>query len=121
MVLILQATPTFAQTGVDGLGNVAADFFADLQGILQGIALAAAAVSFLTLGMIYVLSTWPPAAPECTSADTRAALADLLSAMDATILALENWSNGTTDSTQTSIDLQNAETALRDARVNIRQ
>jgi hypothetical protein len=61
-LLLMQATPSFAQTGVDGLGNVATDFFADLQGILQGIALAAAAVSFLTLGMIYVLSTWPPVA-----------------------------------------------------------
>jgi hypothetical protein len=58
----IQVKPAFAQSGVDGLGNIATDFFADLQGILQGIALAAAAVSFLTLGMIYVLSTWPPVA-----------------------------------------------------------
>jgi hypothetical protein len=61
-LLCLQVAPTFAQSGVDGLGDIATDFFADLQGILQGIALAAAAVSFLTLGMIYVLSTWPPVA-----------------------------------------------------------
>jgi hypothetical protein len=59
LLLGLQVVPTFAQTGV---GDIATNFFTDLQGILQGIALAAAAVSFLTLGMIYVLSTWPPVA-----------------------------------------------------------
>ena len=58
----LQVAPAFAQTGVDGLSDIATNFFNDLQSILQGIALAAAAVSFLTLGMIYVLSTWPPVA-----------------------------------------------------------
>jgi len=62
MLLCLHVAPTFAQSGIDGLGGVATDFFTDLQGILQGVALAAAAVSFLTLGMIYVLSTWPPVA-----------------------------------------------------------
>ena len=62
LLLSLQVAPTFAQTGVGGIGDIATNFFTDLQGILQGIALAAAAVSFLTLGMIYVLSTWPPVA-----------------------------------------------------------
>lgn len=62
VLLLLSATPAFAQTGVDGLGDVATGFFDQLQGVLQGVALAVAAVSFLTLGMIYVLSTWPPVA-----------------------------------------------------------
>jgi hypothetical protein len=62
LLLLISATPAFAQSGVDGLGDVATGFFDQLQGVLQGIALAAAAVSFLTLGMIYVLSTWPPVA-----------------------------------------------------------
>ena len=60
LLLLITAVPAFAQSGVDGLGDVATGFFDQLQGVLQGIALAAAAVSFLTLGMIYVLSTWPP-------------------------------------------------------------
>jgi MFS superfamily sulfate permease-like transporter len=42
--------------------EVATTFFGDLQNVLQGISLAAAAVSLLTLGMIYLLSTWPPVA-----------------------------------------------------------
>ena len=58
VLLVLGVVPAFAQ----GLGDTANSFFTDLQGILQGIALAAAAVSFLTLGLIYVLSTWPPVA-----------------------------------------------------------
>lgn len=61
-IFSLTTVPTFAQSGVGGLGGVATNFFNELQGILQGVALAAAAVSFLTLGMIYVLSTWPPVA-----------------------------------------------------------
>jgi hypothetical protein len=40
--------------------------------------------------------------------------------MDDTISALERWSNGTADGTQTTIDLQNAETALREARTQAR-
>ena len=58
--LTASIAPTFAQTS--DLGDTATSFFTDLQGILQGVALAAAAVSFLTLGLIYVLSTWPPVA-----------------------------------------------------------
>jgi hypothetical protein len=50
--------PAFAQD----VEEVATGFFEDLRGILQSIALAAAAVSLLTLGMIYMLSTWPPVA-----------------------------------------------------------
>ena len=45
-----------------GLGDTATSFFEELQTVLQGIALAAAAVSFLTLGLIYILSTWTPVA-----------------------------------------------------------
>jgi len=58
-VLLMGVIPTLAQ---GNLGDTAQSFFTDLQGILQGVALAAAAVSFLTLGLIYVLSTWPPVA-----------------------------------------------------------
>jgi len=58
VLLALTAVPAFAQD-VEG---VATGFFADLQGVLQGVALAAAAVSLLTLGLIYMLSTWPPVA-----------------------------------------------------------
>jgi hypothetical protein len=61
-----------------------------------------------------------PAMPECASSEMREAVTDLLQAMDNTILALERWSNGTADGTQTSIDLQNAETALREARTLLR-
>lgn len=59
VIVVVQVTPAFAQSGI---GDAATGFFDELQGILQGIALAAAAVSFLTLGLIYVLSTWPPVA-----------------------------------------------------------
>jgi hypothetical protein len=62
LVLSLSAAPALAQSGVGGLGNTAESFFNELQTVLQGIALAAAAVSFLTLGLIYILSTWPPVA-----------------------------------------------------------
>ena len=62
LLLLTAVTPLYAQSGVGGLGDVATDFFTELQGDIQGIALAAAAVSFLTLGLIYVLSTWPPVA-----------------------------------------------------------
>ena len=58
LLLALTAVPAFAQD----VEEVATGFFADLQGVLQGIALAAAAVSLLTLGLIYMLSTWPPVA-----------------------------------------------------------
>jgi hypothetical protein len=59
LLMVASAIPTFAQTDI---GNAAETFFTDVQNILQGVALAAAAVSFLTLGLIYVLSTWPPVA-----------------------------------------------------------
>ena len=62
LALSLSAAPAFAQSGVGGLGDTATSFFDELQTVLQGIALAAAAVSFLTLGLIYILSTWPPVA-----------------------------------------------------------
>jgi hypothetical protein len=62
LVFLFSSTPVWAQQGAGGLGSAATSFFTDLQGILQGVALAAAAVSFLTLGLIYVLSTWPPVA-----------------------------------------------------------
>jgi hypothetical protein len=58
VVLFVAVQPAFAQD----VEEVATGFFEDLQSILQGIALAAAAVSLLTLGMIYMLSTWPPVA-----------------------------------------------------------
>jgi hypothetical protein len=61
LILVLLAVPSFAQSG-SGVGDVASGFFDEVQSVLQGIALAAAAVSFLTLGLIYVLSTWPPVA-----------------------------------------------------------
>jgi hypothetical protein len=51
--------PVLAQ---DTIGDAATGFFTDVQNVLQSIALLAAAVSFLTLGLIYVLSTWPPVA-----------------------------------------------------------
>jgi hypothetical protein len=60
ILALTSVTPLYAQ--VEGLGDVATDFFEGLQDVIQGIALAAAAVSFLTLGLIYVLSTWPPVA-----------------------------------------------------------
>lgn len=56
---LLLAVPTLAQGSI---GDAATGFFTDVQNVLQGIALLAAAVSFLTLGLIYVLSTWPPVA-----------------------------------------------------------
>ena len=59
LLAALSSTPVLAQTDV---GSVATGFFDEIQTILQGIALAAAGVSFLTLGLIYVLSTWPPVA-----------------------------------------------------------
>lgn len=58
MILFVVVQPAFAQD----VETVATGFFNDLQSILQGIALAAAAVSLLTLGLIYMLSTWPPVA-----------------------------------------------------------
>jgi hypothetical protein len=61
-----------------------------------------------------------PSLPECASSEMREAITDLLQAMDDTISALERWSNGTADGTQTTIDLQNAETALREARTQAR-
>lgn len=62
-----------------------------------------------------------PALPDCASSEMQTAIADLLEAMDATIVALERWSNGTTNGTQTSIDLQNAEAELREARTQARE
>jgi hypothetical protein len=62
-----------------------------------------------------------PALPACASNEMRTAISDLLEAMDATIAALERWSNGTADGTQTSIDLQNAEQELREARTQARE
>jgi hypothetical protein len=59
MATFLFAVPTLAQ---DTIGDAATGFFTDVQNVLQSIALLAAAVSFLTLGLIYVLSTWPPVA-----------------------------------------------------------
>jgi len=59
VIAALSSLPAWAQSDLE---STATDFFTDLQGVLQGIALAAAAVSFLTLGLIYVLSTWPPVA-----------------------------------------------------------
>jgi hypothetical protein len=59
MATFLLAVPTLAQ---DTIGDAATGFFTDVQNVLQSIALLAAAVSFLTLGLIYVLSTWPPVA-----------------------------------------------------------
>jgi hypothetical protein len=61
-----------------------------------------------------------PAVPECASSEMQTAIADLLEAMDATIATLERWSNGTADGTQTSIDLQNAEAELWEARTQLR-
>ena len=62
-----------------------------------------------------------PALPDCASSEMQTAIADLLEAMDATIVALERWSSGTTNGTQTSIDLQNAEAELREARTQARE
>ena len=62
-----------------------------------------------------------PALPDCASNEMQTAIADLLEAMDTTIAALERWSNGTADGTQTSIDLQNAEQTLREARTQARE
>ena len=61
-----------------------------------------------------------PALPECASSEMQTAIVDLLEAMDATIAALERWSNGTADGTQTSIELQNAEVAIQEARTHAR-
>lgn len=61
-----------------------------------------------------------PALPDCASSEMQTAITDLLEAMDTTIAALERWSNGTADGTQTSIDLQNAEIELREARTQAR-
>ena len=62
MVVIMGLTLLTAPALAQDVEEVATGFFADLQGVLQGIALAAAAVSLLTLGLIYMLSTWPPVA-----------------------------------------------------------
>jgi MFS superfamily sulfate permease-like transporter len=58
VLLAVSIVPVQAQN----VEEVATSFFGDLQQVLQGIALAAAAVSLLTLGLIYLLSTWPPVA-----------------------------------------------------------
>jgi hypothetical protein len=63
VLLCLSVTPVLAQGGgLEGVGDAATDFFDTLQTILQGLALSAAAVSLLTLSLIYLLSTWPPVA-----------------------------------------------------------
>ena len=62
-----------------------------------------------------------PPLPECATTEVQMAISDLLQAMADTIAALEHWSNGTADGTQTSIDLQNVEAALRQARTQVRE
>jgi hypothetical protein len=62
-----------------------------------------------------------PALPECANSEIQTTISDLLRAIDDTIAALERWSNGTADGTQTSIDLQNAEQELREARTRMRE
>lgn len=59
VLLLVAVNPAFAQSNLE---DTATSFFDDLRTILQGISLAAAAVSLLTLGLIYMLSTWPPVA-----------------------------------------------------------
>jgi hypothetical protein len=61
-----------------------------------------------------------PVLPDCASSEMQTVITELLEAMNATIAALEGWSNGTADGTQTSLALQNAEQALRDARTRAR-
>jgi hypothetical protein len=61
IMVLWHSLPIFAQAG----GNVeqtVTGFFDGVQSLLQGVAVAAAATSFLTLGLIYMLSTWPPVA-----------------------------------------------------------
>jgi len=62
LLLALMAAPALAQSGVGGLGDTVESFFTEMEGVLQGIALAAVAVSMLTIGLIYTLSSWPPVA-----------------------------------------------------------
>jgi hypothetical protein len=62
LLCLLVPSSAFAQGGVEGLGDVTNDFFASVQDVLQAVALTVAVVSLLTLGMIYMLSTWPPVA-----------------------------------------------------------
>ena len=45
------------------------------------------------------------------------AINDLLRAMDDTIIAIEGWSDGTMDGLAVTTALQEAESALREARV----
>ena len=61
-----------------------------------------------------------PDPPECASSEFRMAVNDLLRAMDDTIAALEGWSNGTMDGLAVTTALQEAESALREARSQIR-
>jgi hypothetical protein len=54
------------------------------------------------------------------TSEMQTAITDLLEAMDATLATFERCSNGTVDSTRTSIDLQNAEEDLSEMRQRIR-
>ena len=61
-----------------------------------------------------------PDTPECASSDFRLAVIDLTRAMDNTITALEGWSDGTVDGLAVTTALQEAESALRVARTQLR-
>jgi hypothetical protein len=61
-----------------------------------------------------------PDPPECASSEFRMAINDLLRAMDDTIIALEDWSDGTMDGLAVTTALQEAESALRAARTQAR-
>jgi hypothetical protein len=61
-VLLLMAltVPLYAQ--IEEVSDIAVSFMEGMQSMLQAISVIAVAVSALTLGLIYVLSTWPPVA-----------------------------------------------------------
>jgi hypothetical protein len=61
-----------------------------------------------------------PDPPACVSTEFRVAVNDLLRAMDDTITTLEGWSDGTMDGLAVTTALQEAESALRDARIRAR-
>jgi len=62
-----------------------------------------------------------PNPPECASSELQMAINDLLRAIDDTIIALEGWSDGTMDGLAVTTALQEAESALRVARRQIRE
>jgi hypothetical protein len=61
-----------------------------------------------------------PTLPACSSSDLQLAVADLLTALDATILAAQHWNDGITDGTQATQEFYTAEKALKQDQIRIR-